>query len=236
MSLVNKTISLKNLSKGFKFYLSKPEILKGINIGTKRYMTNRKFGVKEQSYNKTRPGIDLSIQGVLGEIAAGKIFNVNIEEQISDTTPQNYKNDRGDVICDGKKIDVKTPQGHTNGLWIREQNIKNPSDIYALVSMERENKNEMKNSRKTLFGPGVIDHTKPTFKEDEKISFVFQGAVPFYQAFSQKPKQRGKQKFFIQDQSDLMNLEEAMEKFDNPDQRIIERYKALKQIYDFSFF
>lgn len=99
-------------AKGYKVQLCKFEIASCLMIGPKRTQAARKAGVKNMIQDGT-PGSErerfIEQNGIAGELAFGKLFNVFPTSQIS-VAARKVKDDDGDFILDGLTVDVKTTE------------------------------------------------------------------------------------------------------------------------------
>lgn len=107
-------------SKGFKVQLSKFEIASCLMIGPKRTQAARKAGVTNMIQDG-KPGSDrerfIEQNGIAGELAFGKLFNVFPASQVS-VAARKVKDDDGDFILDGLTVDVKTTEYATGKLTL----------------------------------------------------------------------------------------------------------------------
>lgn len=152
-------------------------------IGTARYETNRANNVKEQIYAKRDP-LEISIQGVIVEMATSIMFKFAVCD-IKNTRVNSVYTDRGDMLLEGKRIDIKGPYGHDKPLMIREHSLKNPSDIYILSTIEK-----YKDAWKVIFQGSIPLHL---LKKDKHKKFIFN------------------QNFYEIQQSELLRLDESLE-------------------------
>ena len=176
-----------------------------INIGRQRTLNNRANNVKEQKQNMKKSSEDVSIQGVIGEFFMLNLFGQE-KSSLDDTTPNNRTNDRGDIIFNGLKIDVKCAEGpkdHNYPLKVRYQNKKFPSDIYLLCTMKRLDKlininlNPIQNSNQT-------QSNNITFNPNERIELVYHGCVSGKKVFQPTNQGRFDNDYYVQQH----NLEE----------------------------
>jgi hypothetical protein len=142
-----------NLKLGSTFCFTTEQKKYCFDIGRKRYETNRSQGIKEQKYTAHKSGLDLSIQGVLGEFAVLKMFELPLDT-LNNTSLNNRYNDRGDMIYKGFKVDVKCPEGHHCPLQTRALNfsnqIKYPTQIYCLCTLQRQTITHGFNTKKRI--------------------------------------------------------------------------------------
>jgi len=210
---VNTTYTLNtetnpvHLEVGKTYTLSKPDMLYCITKGKERYWNDHKVGIVDQRYKLSRSGMDLDIQGMFGELGMHRLLGVTDLDHLNNTTPQGIHNDRGDLIVEGEKIDVKTCLGgSSNDLWVRLNSLKNPSSVYVLLTfgrgpqaLERKNKN---------------DNSEITFVPEEEIVLTFQGAVTAYDLFQEENLQQGRwESKYVYDRTKLINLETALDRF-----------------------
>lgn len=179
-----------------------------IDIGKKRYETNRKAGVKEQKYTMHKSGVDLSVQGVIGEWGILELFGLP-KDALLDTSPNSMWRDRGDMTYCGAKVDIKCPEGHHCGLQARAVNAQSPSAIYALCTMERVKGNgpSSTTSTTTTTTPPADEksgqQTDPecvcTFSSNDKIEVIYRGCVAAKNLFCAKNRKTvyGKPYFYV---------------------------------------
>lgn len=228
----------KNINNVAKLYMSPPVgttvILEGksveecIKIGMERNDRNKKAGIREQKYQKGRSGYDLSIQGVMGEWVAGQLFGVDNSSLLYDTTPQGHRTDRGDLIIDDTKVDIKCALGnHCSHMFVREQNIRNPSDIYVFLTMERDN----------LGGKDIDANLPITFTPDETIHFHYHGCVPALWVFQDYNRvwKFGEYKFVFPREK-MISLKDAITHHKSPDPILQKNMDHLQAPFRVSFF
>lgn len=191
---------LKNISKRTVYNVNKSVLEECICIGKERYFNNRKANIKEQKYNTKKSGVDLSVQGVIGEYSILDLFGLD-KKVLSNTQPNSRSRDRGDMHYKGLKVDIKCPEHHYCPLQTREESKQYPSDIYALCTLERISSHVKKN---------FVSETDCTYSNEDRIEVVFQGCVLGMDLF--KPENHIKKwnnGFYVYPQQKLISLEEA---------------------------
>jgi hypothetical protein len=185
------------LKIGTKYNISPINLDYCIKIGTERNTRNIKAGIIEQKTQIKKSGVDISIQGVIGEFCMMDLLRLD-KSELNDTTPRSRKTDQGDFIFNGLKFDVKCAEGgHHWPLKVRSQNKEFPANIYVLCTMIRLNK-----SFRTPEDVHIC-----TYKPDENIELIYQGCVTSDQIFNFKYR-RGMDYFYPQEK--LIELEEAV--------------------------
>jgi hypothetical protein len=207
------------LSIGATVKLTDEDMKYSISKGTERYSRNRKVGAKEQKYKKQRSGIEICIQGVFGERGVYHMVGITDFSLLDDTTPQGIRSDRGDLVLDDERIDVKTCLGDEhNDLWVRAHSFANPSSVYAMLTFQRGSQALPRRDKR--------DDTENTFVEHEDLTLIFRGAVSAYDLFhpewldhddkdfdgSEKEESRRDPKYKYP-QNKMMNLEDAIARF-----------------------
>ena len=191
---------LQNISKKTVYNVNKPVLEECIRIGKERYFNNRKANIKEQKYNTKKSGVDLSVQGVIGEYSILDLFGLD-KKVLSNTQPNSRSRDRGDMHYKGLKVDIKCPERHYCPLQTREESKQYPSDIYALCTLERVSSTITKN---------FVSETECTYSNEDQIQVIFQGCVLAMDLF--KPENHIKKwnnGFYVYPQKNLLSLEEA---------------------------
>lgn len=177
-----------------------------IHIGKTRYLTNRSCGIREQKYTSYKSGLDLCIQGVIGEWTALKLFDLPLDG-LYNTRPNNYRNDRGDMIWNGCKIDVKTAEihNHVYQIQVRADRISPDTGVYMLLTMTR-----------TPYAK-VSEEGETSYREDEVITVVYRGAIsrqqltqPDYLQYKRGYDRTTMQRFYVAGESDLVPLQDAV--------------------------
>ena len=179
-----------------------------ITIGKERYYNNKKNHVQEQRYSfSRRSGLDLDVFGVCGEYAFMKMAHVLKlnQDRLLNTTPQNYRTDRGDVQIGDQIIDVKCCLGHRHDLWVRKQNRYNPADIYVFITYERVNPLQLSITGTDTDAAGGYRDDFCSLHLDEEITFVFQGAVRGSEVFQPRYLARNSNKY-VYPKSQLKSL------------------------------
>lgn len=160
---------MKRVARHAVHRFTREELRYCINIGCRRWDTNRKGRVGDQMYSARRSSVDCSIVGVIGEYALFKLFDMPTTP-LENTTFCSHARDRGDAVFEGKKIDVKAPVGlYCRNIQVRADKTFNAPDAYALIVLERP-REDARSSLPTQHPP-----RKVTITEDERIVAHFRG-------------------------------------------------------------
>jgi hypothetical protein len=198
---------LKNIAVGTRYLLSQADLQFCIRIGKERYFNNRKANIREQKYTTNKSGVDLSVQGVIGEYGMMELFGIE-KALLHNTKPNSRSQDRGDMVYKGLKIDVKCPQGHYCPLQTRAENLYHQSDLYLLCTMER--------LQKTSASTAPIVEEQCTYQETEPIEVIFQGCIAASRLFVRdKFSTRWGKQFYIAPRVELVSLEDAYQQLNN---------------------
>jgi len=135
----HEQFELKDIPLKQKYIFPQSALAECIRIGKERYMNNRRAKVREQKYTMKKSGIDLSVQGVIGEYGILEMFGLD-KKTLQNTAPNSRYNDRGDMIYKKLKVDIKCPEGHHCPLQTRSESREFPSHIYALCTMFHDRK------------------------------------------------------------------------------------------------
>ena len=234
----HEQFELKDIPLKQKYIFPQSALAECIRIGKERYMNNRRAKVREQKYTMKKSGIDLSVQGVIGEYGILEMFGLD-KKTLQNTAPNSRYNDRGDMIYKKLKVDIKCPEGHHCPLQTRSESREFPSHIYALCTMFHDRKvnnnpkPRLSESTPKLGGdstPKPSDSTlKPsdstlklsgdsksdfestcTYSDTDYVEVMFQGCVCSKKLFSQDNlTERWGNMFYMYPQSDLCSLEDA---------------------------
>lgn len=194
------------LRKSTQFKFLKDDIHYCMRIGAERYHKDKAKGIREQRYvsQKKKSAMDLDVFGVVGEYAMTRLLNQSTQ-MLNDTTPQGIRQDRGDLIIDGVKIDTKCSVGNHVDMWVRENSLRNPSHVYALLTYERVNPLKM---------PAEYQDDFCSLHENEDLIITFQGAACASDVFQSQYKQiiRGDAKY-VYPKEKLLDLQDAIEQY-----------------------
>jgi hypothetical protein len=196
------------LKIGETLKLTQEDMKYSILKGRERYWNDHKAGVPDQGYESLKSGMDKDIQGVFGEVGLYRMVDVTDFSLLDDTRPQGIQTDRGDIVIDGLKIDVKNCEGGDwNDLWVRLNSFNNPSKVYVLFTFPR--------GSQALPRVNTKDDTEQTFVENEDIVLTFRGAVSAYDLFHPSFIQirKGGKPFYVYPPESLLNLEDAITRF-----------------------
>lgn len=193
----NQMQTALKLTRGTIYKFTRDDLAYCINIGSARYWNDKKAGIREQKYTNKRPGMDLDVYGFCGEYALAKMLQIDNHSLESDCTPQGIQDDRGDLVVDGIKIDTKCAIGHNCDMWVRKNSLRNPSDVYVLLTYESDN------ARKGA----LHDHDCTLSVDDPNFFICFQGACTGSEVF--QPKNLVIDKYIVP-RTNLTNLEDAL--------------------------
>jgi hypothetical protein len=119
---------------GTRYTLTRDEMRECVRIGRERNQRNRSEGRLNRRYASHRTDDDISVQGVIGELAFARLFDLSID--IHDTTCRSARTEvRFDAIMPpyGWTVDVKTMIGRDGPLRVNHWKLPNPPDLYALL-------------------------------------------------------------------------------------------------------
>ena len=167
----HEQLELKDIPLKQKYIFPQSALAECIRIGKERYMNNRRAKVREQKYTMKKSGIDLSVQGVIGEYGILEMFGLD-KKTLQNTAPNSRYNDRGDMIYKKLKVDIKCPEGHHCPLQTRSESREFPSHIYALCTMfhDRKGNNNPKPSNESTLKRGDDSTPKPSNESTPKPS------------------------------------------------------------------
>jgi len=122
------------VSIGQTYTLTAEETDQCIRIGRERNAKNIQQKTKNLNFSK-RDDEQISIQGVVGELAFSRMFGIPIE--IYDTTCRNAHNDTFDaVLPNGWSVDVKTTVRLDAPIIVSTWKRVRPPHLYALIILE----------------------------------------------------------------------------------------------------
>lgn len=106
-------------------------------IGQERVAANKKAGTNNHRYT-IRGDTDISVQGVVGELAFSRLCGIDgIDEALSDTKVRCVYNDTFDATLPGGiRCDVKTTAGDGSQLYVSAHKRVNPPELYVLCRLE----------------------------------------------------------------------------------------------------
>nr|UMO78810.1 hypothetical protein [Pandoravirus belohorizontensis] len=119
---------------GARYTLTRDETRECARIGHERNRRNRDEGRASRRYTAHRTDDDISVQGVIGELAFARLFDLSID--IHDTTCRSARTEtRFDAVMtpEGWTVDVKTTVGHDAPMRVACWKLPNPPDVYALL-------------------------------------------------------------------------------------------------------
>lgn len=206
-----------HLSRGTIYKFTREDLAYCIGIGSTRYWNDKKAGVREQKYTMRRSGMDLDVYGFCGEYALAKMLQIDNGALESDCTPQGIASDRGDLVVDGVKIDTKCAIGHHVDMWVRKNSLRNPSDVYALLTYE---------SPAVRKNAPLKDHECTLSPDDSEFFICFQGACTAADVF--QPQNFSGDKYIVS-KIKLMNLEDAISAHRSLDEKTIANLKTFNK-------
>lgn len=119
---------------GTRYTLTHDEMRECVRIGHERNRRNRDEGRVSRRYTAHRTDDDISVQGVIGEWAFARLFDLSID--IHDTTCRSARTEtRFDAVMtpEGWTVDVKTTVGRDAPMRVACWKLPNPPDVYALL-------------------------------------------------------------------------------------------------------
>lgn len=119
---------------GARYTLTRDETRECARIGHERNRRNRNEGRASRRYTAHRTDDDISVQGVIGELAFARLFDLSID--IHDTTCRSARTEtRFDAVMtpEGWTVDVKTTVGRDAPMRVACWKLPNPPDVYALL-------------------------------------------------------------------------------------------------------
>ncbi|AJF98063.1 hypothetical protein TW95_gp1329 [Pandoravirus inopinatum] len=119
---------------GTRYTLTRDEVRECARIGHERNRRNRDEGRASRRYTAHRTDDDISVQGVIGEWAFARLFDLSID--IHDTSCRSACSEtRFDAIMtpEGWTVDVKTTVGRNAPMRVAGWKVPNPPDVYALL-------------------------------------------------------------------------------------------------------
>ncbi|QBZ80955.1 hypothetical protein pclt_cds_357 [Pandoravirus celtis] len=119
---------------GTRYTLTRDEMRECVRIGHERNRRNRDEGRASRRYTAHRTDDDISVQGVIGEWAFARLFDLSID--IHDTSCRSACSEtRFDAIMtpEGWTVDVKTTVGRSAPMRVAGWKVPNPPDVYALL-------------------------------------------------------------------------------------------------------
>ena len=117
-----------------EYILTEEETLQCMRMGAERNQKNVEKKTQNRNFS-SRDDEDISIQGVVGELAFARLFKLPIE--IFDTTCRNAMNDTFDATLPfGKRCDVKCTYISNAPIIVSTWKRTNPPELYALVIMD----------------------------------------------------------------------------------------------------
>ncbi|AGO82461.1 hypothetical protein pdul_cds_413 [Pandoravirus dulcis] len=119
---------------GTRYTLTRDETRECARIGHERNRRNRDEGRASRRYTAHRTDDDISVQGVIGELAFARLFDLSID--IHDTTCRSARTEtRFDAVMtpEGWTVDVKTTVGRDAPMRVACWKLPNPPDVYALL-------------------------------------------------------------------------------------------------------
>ncbi|WBR14454.1 hypothetical protein pkur_cds_279 [Pandoravirus kuranda] len=119
---------------GTRYALTQREMRECVRIGRERGERNRAEGRASRRFSLHRSDDDISIQGVVGELAFARLFDLSID--VHDTTCRSaHSETRFDAVMmpEGWTVDVKTTVARDGPVRVACWKAPNPPDVYALL-------------------------------------------------------------------------------------------------------
>lgn len=119
---------------GTRYALTQREMRECVRIGRERGKQNRAEGRASRRFSLHRSDDDISIQGVIGELAFARLFDLSID--IHDTTCRSAQSEtRFDAVMmpEGWTVDVKTTVARDGPVRVACWKAPNPPGVYALL-------------------------------------------------------------------------------------------------------
>lgn len=119
---------------GTRYLLTQREMRECVRIGRERGKQNRAEGRASRRFSLHRSDDDISIQGVIGELAFARLFDLSVD--IHDTTCRSaHSETRFDAVMmpEGWTVDVKTTVARDGPVRVACWKAPNPPDVYALL-------------------------------------------------------------------------------------------------------
>lgn len=124
------------LQKGRSTVLTSEEYLYCVKKGIERRKIHVSRNTVEKNMNTYKSPDEISIQGVIGELAMCKLLNIDYHPFLDNTNYNNIFLDKGDLIYKKKSIDVKTVTKEVSDIYVNRNKTINPADFYALMRIE----------------------------------------------------------------------------------------------------
>nr|UDO47664.1 hypothetical protein [Pandoravirus massiliensis] len=119
---------------GTRYALTQRDMRECVRIGRERGERNRAEGRASRRFSLHRSDDDISVQGVVGELAFARLFDLSID--IHDTTCRSaHSETRFDAVMmpEGWTVDVKTTVARDGPVRVACWKAPNPPDVYALL-------------------------------------------------------------------------------------------------------
>jgi len=120
--------------KGARITLTPKQVDECVAIGLRRRQENARNGTVDRQFSRGRTGLDVDIQGLLGEYAFSMLFGTAVE--VYDTSCRSASTEtRFDAILEPENwaVDVKTTVSVGFPLRVYANKMYNPPDAYALL-------------------------------------------------------------------------------------------------------
>jgi hypothetical protein len=125
---------------GQVYTLTAEELQQCLELGKRRDQENKISGTKNCNYSQ-RNDVDINVQGLIGEMAFGKMLGrrrITTLGDITDTTCRNWQNDTFDgLLTDfGLSVDVKTTFFDQAPIRVTAWKKRRPAHLFALMIIE----------------------------------------------------------------------------------------------------
>jgi len=179
-------MSARALAIGQVYRLSASDIRYCIRIGSERFFVNQAAGVRDRQYTRsTKTPREASIQGVVAEFAMVHWLGTG-SDLLANTAPNSAARDRGDLVVDGLRIDVKGPIVYAEHKQRPIQALPwqkaHMADVYALVTVVRPRSEATEAAQRAM--PLRADET--TYRDDDEIACKFHGFILGTELFNEQ--------------------------------------------------
>ena len=130
-----------NIERNTPVSLTKAEVGLAEYIGNSRQSANRSRNIRSLKVSDKMSDLDIDILGAKAELAFFKACNLypyNLFDTDKSMSKKN-KTDIGDIVIDGKVIDIKTTKYVTGKLITKSKNDADVIDIFCLITQDDEN-------------------------------------------------------------------------------------------------
>lgn len=126
---------MKNIKIGTKVSLNSGEQMIAVHIAESRRKANKN---SQKNKHRTYPEEAIELEGVAGELAFCKLFNVMPDMSVGARSAID-KTDKGDALVENTTVDVKTTRKRDTKLIVGQNKKYNDVELYALMLGEFPN-------------------------------------------------------------------------------------------------